>query len=50
MTLIDTEPAIGPDAGSEVLYRLAGVTRTYQQKGRIVRSGSEVDSIPRTVD
>ncbi|MDZ8172038.1 ABC transporter ATP-binding protein [Microbacterium xanthum] len=45
MTLTDTEPGVAPDATPTpaLLYRLEGVTRTYHQKGRIVKALTGVD-------
>ncbi|GAA2006580.1 ABC transporter ATP-binding protein [Microbacterium ulmi] len=45
MTLIDPEAtAQAPsDASAEPIFRLSGVTRTYRQKGRIVRALAGVD-------
>ncbi|WP_342002176.1 ABC transporter ATP-binding protein [Microbacterium sp. LWH7-1.2] len=43
MTIIDTEPQSVPDAAPQVRYRLEGVTRTYSQKGRIVKALAGVD-------
>jgi len=43
VTMIDTEPASAPDAAPEAIYRLEGVTRTYTQKGRVVKALAGVD-------
>ena len=43
MTLIDTQDTAGADAAADPIYRLTGVTRTYQQRGRIVRALAGVD-------
>lgn len=43
MTMIDIAHDAGADAAPAVLYRLAGVTRTYQQKERIVKALAGVD-------
>jgi putative ABC transport system ATP-binding protein len=43
MTMIDTAAAAAPDAAPDPLYRLAGVTRTYKQKDRIVKALAGVD-------
>ena len=43
MTMIDTEAAAAPDAAAPAQYRLEGVTRTYTQKGRIVKALAGVD-------
>lgn len=43
MTMIDTEATNGTDAPSPALYRLAGVTRTYRQRDRIVKALAGVD-------
>ncbi|MCW3491831.1 ABC transporter ATP-binding protein [Microbacterium sp. SSM24] len=43
MTMIDIAPDAGADAAPPVLYRLAGVTRTYRQKDRIVKALAGVD-------
>ncbi|WP_194411745.1 ABC transporter ATP-binding protein [Microbacterium cremeum] len=43
MTMIDTTAGAVPDAAPPVLYRLEGVTRTYTQKGRIVKALAGVD-------
>ena len=43
MTMIDTDADTAPDAVPAVLYRLTDVTRTYQQKGRIVKALTGVD-------
>src|SRR5688572_19740591 len=43
MTMIETAPAAGSDAAPQVLYRLTDVTRTYEQKGRIVKALAGVD-------
>jgi putative ABC transport system ATP-binding protein len=43
VTIIDSSPAeTQPEAGV-ALYRLTGVTRTYQQKGRVVKALTGVD-------
>ena len=38
MTMIDLAPDPAPDAAPAALYRLSGVTRTYTQKGRVVKA------------
>jgi putative ABC transport system ATP-binding protein len=43
MTMIDTPFAGTADAASPAIYRLNGVTRTYQQRGRIVHALAGVD-------
>ena len=43
MTMIDPAPMTASDAAPEVLYRLADVTRTYTQKGRLVRALAGID-------
>jgi len=45
LTLTDTDHGSTPDAvpAPTALYRLSGVTRTYQQKGRIVKALTGVD-------
>ncbi|WP_169581199.1 MULTISPECIES: ABC transporter ATP-binding protein [Microbacterium] len=43
MTMIDTQTHEGADASPPVLYRLAGVTRTYRQKDRVVKALAGVD-------
>ncbi|WP_106814660.1 ABC transporter ATP-binding protein [Microbacterium timonense] len=43
MTMIDTEPLPDRDAVPAALYRLQGVTRTYTQKGRVVKALAGVD-------
>lgn len=43
MTLTDTNFEAEPDAAPAVLYRLAGVTRTYTGKGRAVTALDGVD-------
>jgi putative ABC transport system ATP-binding protein len=43
MTMIDTGLDTGADAASPALYRLAGVTRTYRQKDRVVKALAGVD-------
>ena len=43
MTMIDTETPSSPDAAAPAQYRLEGVTRTYTQKGRIVKALAGVD-------
>jgi len=43
MTMTDTEPAAAPDAAPRAQYRLEGVTRTYTQKGRVVKALAGVD-------
>ena len=43
MTMIDMQPADSAGAASAPIYRLAGVTRTYQQRGRIVNALAGVD-------
>jgi putative ABC transport system ATP-binding protein len=43
MTMIDTHDTPGTDASSAPIYRLTGVTRTYQQRERIVKALAGVD-------
>jgi putative ABC transport system ATP-binding protein len=43
MTMIDMNDTHGAGAASAPLYRLTGVTRTYQQRGRIVKALAGVD-------
>ncbi len=43
MTMIDANDTHSADAASAPLYRLTGVTRTYQQRGRIVKALAGVD-------
>lgn len=43
MTMIDIAPDPAPDAAPAALYRLSGVTRTYTQKGRVVKALAGVD-------
>lgn len=43
MTMIDSQAAGMTDAAPPALYRLAGVTRTYRQKDRIVKALAGVD-------
>ena len=43
MTMIDSEPTDSAQHGIPPLYRLTGVTRTYQQKGRVVKALTGVD-------
>ncbi len=43
MTMTGTEFEAGADAAAPALYRLAGVTRTYRQKDRIVKALAGVD-------
>jgi putative ABC transport system ATP-binding protein len=43
MTMIDRHPMAGSDAAPAVLYRLADVSRTYTQKGRLVKALAGVD-------
>ncbi|MEU1970034.1 ABC transporter ATP-binding protein [Microbacterium sp. NPDC019599] len=44
MTIIDSSPAeLSPEAPVAPIYRLTGVTRTYQQKDRIVKALTGVD-------
>jgi len=43
MTMMDTQSPQAPDAAPPALYRLAGVTRTYTQKGRVVKALAGVD-------
>ena len=43
MTMIDTERAAASDAAPQAQYRLEGVTRTYTQKGRVVKALAGVD-------
>jgi putative ABC transport system ATP-binding protein len=43
MTMTDTETPSAPDAAAPAQYRLEGVTRTYTQKGRIVKALAGVD-------
>ncbi len=43
MTIIDTETDAQPDAPASAIYRLSGVGKTYQQKGREVRALHKVD-------
>ena len=38
MTMTETAEGIVPDAAPPAIYRLAGVTRTYTQKGRVVKA------------
>ena len=42
-TMTDTRTHEGTDASPPVLYRLAGVTRTYRQKDRVVKALAGVD-------
>ena len=43
MTMIDNSPAPAAPEALAPLYRLTGVTRTYEQKGRIVKALAGVD-------
>lgn len=43
MTMIDMQDEAATDAPPAALYRLAGVTRTYRQKDRIVKALAGVD-------
>ncbi len=43
MTMTDTAAGWTADAAPPALYRLTGVTRTYTQKGRVVRALAGVD-------
>lgn len=43
MTMIDTAHDAETDAAPPVLYRLAGVTRTFRQKDRVVKALAGVD-------
>ena len=43
MTIADLAPAARRDDADQPLYRAAGVTRTYTQKGRIVKALTGVD-------
>ncbi|WP_243073581.1 ABC transporter ATP-binding protein [Microbacterium sp. SS28] len=43
MTMIDTAPEAGPALPAAPIYRLTGVTRTYEQKGRVVKALTGVD-------
>ncbi len=43
MTMVETDAAAATPAEPAVAYRLAGVTKTYQQKGRIVKALAGVD-------
>jgi len=43
MTMTDIQPGAARDGAPTVLYRLAGVTRTYTQKGRTVTALAGVD-------
>jgi putative ABC transport system ATP-binding protein len=43
MTIADLAPAAQRDDADQPLYRAAGVTRTYTQKGRIVKALTGVD-------
>ncbi|MGZ8804259.1 MAG: ABC transporter ATP-binding protein [Microbacterium sp.] len=43
MTVIDSSPAEASHGAATAQYRLSGVTRTYEQKGRIVKALTGVD-------
>ncbi len=43
MTMLDPEATTQTDAAPPALYRLAGVTRTYRQKDRVVKALAGVD-------
>lgn len=43
MTMIDAEAYAQPDAPASAIYRLSGVSKTYQQKGRQVSALKQVD-------
>ncbi|WP_426326005.1 ABC transporter ATP-binding protein [Microbacterium sp. E-13] len=43
MTMMHSEPASTTDAAPQAQYRLEGVTRTYTQKGRVVKALAGVD-------
>lgn len=43
MTMTGYDTSAAPEAAASTLYRLDGVTRTYQQKGRIVKALVGVD-------
>ncbi|MEV4688900.1 ABC transporter ATP-binding protein [Microbacterium sp. LWH3-1.2] len=43
MTMTDIEPPAAPDAAPQTQYRLEGVTRTFTQKGRVVKALAGVD-------
>src|SRR3954447_11545417 len=43
MTMIDSTPTTTTDAAPPALYRLTDVTRTYRQKGHLVKALAGVD-------